>query len=218
MWQKCEERLGLPIVRPYPWRVIPAVDRGLTIARGPIGTRRASRRMSNVEGIPEWPTGRIRATDDARLAGKTITFPRAFYFVRRHCLESESPAAPAPWRGSGANDLSPQSAKARQGGQRMAYRSKRRPARRAGSKTGRGESISSAGDSDENRPKSVCTFDFGGPKRLQCLRAVGLRPDSIVIRMRPYVLPLKGKGPKKIQLPKEVHKVHTALCMCSQPY
>jgi hypothetical protein len=36
--------------------------------------------------------------------------------------------------------------------------------------------------------------------------------------MRPYVLPLKGKGPKKIQLPKEVHKVHTALCMCSQPY
>ena len=97
----------MPIVRPYPWRVIPAVDRGLTIARGPIGTRRASRRTSNIEGIPEWPTGRIRATDDARLAGKTITFPRAFYFVRRHCLESESPTAPAPWRGSGANDFAP---------------------------------------------------------------------------------------------------------------
>ena len=66
--------------------------------------------------------------------------------------------------------------------------------------TGRGGSISSAGDSGENRPKSVCTFDFGGPKRLQCLRAVGLRPDSDGFRMRPYApyaVPLKGKGPKR---------------------
>ena len=34
----------------------------------------------------------------------------------------------------------------------------------------------------------------------------------------PYAVPLKGKGPKKVQLPKEVHKVHTALLMFAQPY
>ena len=69
--------------------------------------------------------------------------------------------------------------------------------------------------------RSVCTFRFRGQEVPQCLRAVGLRPDSIVIRMRPYApyaLPLKGKRPKRLQLPKEVHKVHTALCMRSQPY
>ena len=67
----------------------------------------------------------------------------------------------------------------------------------------------------------VCTFDFDGPKRLQCLRAVRLRPVLDSSRMRfyaPYAVPLKGKRPKKVQLPKEVHKVHTALCMRSQPY
>ena len=48
-----------------------------------------------------------------------------------------------------------------------------------------------------------------------------LRPDSNVIRIQPYApyaVPLKGKGPKRLQLLKEVHKVHTALCMRSQPY
>ena len=125
----------------------------------------------------------------------------------------------------GWQQLSPKRTKARQRGQRMAYRSKRRLARRLVMMTGRGESIPLMDDFDENRPKSVCrsvcTFGFGVRKRLQCLRAVGPRPDPIVIRMQPYVpyaLPLKGKGPKKVQLPKEVHKVHTALCMRSQPY
>ena len=68
---------------------------------------------------------------------------------------------------------------------------------------------------------SVCASAFGVRKRLRCLRAVGLRPDLTFDRMRsyaPYALPLKGKGPKKVQLPKEVHKVHTASCMSSQPY
>ena len=94
-------------------------------------------------------------------------------------------------------DKSPKRMKACQRGQRMAYRGKRRHARRAESKTGGGESIPSAGDSDENRRKSVCTLRFRGPKRLQCLRAVGPRPDSDDFRMRPYALPLKGKKPKR---------------------
>ena len=34
----------------------------------------------------------------------------------------------------------------------------------------------------------------------------------------PYAVPLKGKGPKKVQLPKEVHKVHTASLKLAQPY
>ena len=94
--------------------------------------------------------------------------------------------------------------KARQRGQRIASRGKSRPARRAESKTGGGESISSAGDFDENRPKSVCgsacTFAFGVRKRLRCLRAVRLKPDSNDFRMRPYApyaVPLKGKRPKR---------------------
>ena len=64
-------------------------------------------------------------------------------------------------------------------------------------------------------------FRFSRAEAPQCLRAVGLRPDSDGFRMRPYApyaLPLKGKRPKRPQLPKEVHKVHTASCMCSQPY
>ena len=47
---------------------------------------------------------------------------------------------------------------------------------------------------------TVCTFGFHMQKRLQCLRAVGLRPDSRHRRMRsyaPYALPLKGKALKK---------------------
>ena len=140
-------------------------------------------------------------------------------FSRRHCLKIESLAPPAARCGS--EQLLPERMKARQRGQRIVFRGKSPPARRTESKTGGGESISSAGDSDENRRKSVCTLRFRGLKRLQCLRAVGLRPDSIVGRMQsyaPYAVPLKGKRPKKVQLPKEVHKVHTALCMRSQPY
>ena len=73
----------------------------------------------------------------------------------------------------------------------------------------------------QNPYAAVCTFDFDGQEVPQCLRAVGLRPDSIVGRMQPYApyaVPLKGKRPKRLQLPKEVHKVHTAPCMRSQPY
>ena len=124
-----------------------------------------------------------------------------------------------------ATKLLPERTKGRQRGQRIVSGGKSRPARRVESKTGRGESISSAGIFVRNRRKSVCrsvcTFDFGGQEIPQCLRAVRLRPDSIVSRMRlyaPYAVPLKGKRPKKVQLPKEVHKVHTALCMSSQPY
>ena len=54
---------------------------------------------------------------------------------------------------------------------------------------------------------------FGVRKRLRYLRAVRLKPDSNDFRMRPYALyavPLKGKRPKRLQLPKEVHEVHTA--------
>ena len=68
---------------------------------------------------------------------------------------------------------------------------------------------------------AVCTFDSDGQEVSQCLRTVGQRPDSNDFRMQsyaPYALPLKGKRPKRLQLPKEVHKVHTALCMRSQPY
>ena len=67
----------------------------------------------------------------------------------------------------------------------------------------------------------VCTFDFGGPERPQCLRAVRLRPVLDSSRMRfyaPYAVALKGKGPKRLQLPKEVHKVHTASLMFAHPY
>ena len=93
------------------------------------------------------------------------------------------------WR----HPLSTKRTKARQRGQRIVSRGKRRPARRTESKTGRGESISSAGDSGENRRKSVCgsicTFGFRGQEVPQCLRAVGLEPDSIVGRMHRMQFP-----------------------------
>ena len=91
----------------------------------------------------------------------------------------------------------------------MAYRGKGRLARPPMMTAGKGESIPQAGGFYENRRKSVCTFDFDGQDLPQCLQAVELRPDSIDIRMQPYALPLKGKGRKKVQLPKEAHKVHT---------
>ena len=73
----------------------------------------------------------------------------------------------------------------------------------------------------QNPYAAVCTFDFDGQEVPQCLRAVGLRPNSDDFRMRfyaPYAVPLKGKRPKRLQLPKEVHKVHTASLMFAQPY
>ena len=103
----------------------------------------------------------------------------------------------------------------------MAYRGKGRLARPPMMTAGKGESIPQAGGFYENRRKSVCTFDFDGQDLPQCLQAVELRPVPTSSRMRfyaPYAVALKGKGPKKLQLPKEVHKVHTASCMRSQPY
>ena len=171
---------------------------------------------------PAWPP-ETPATQ--RSPWKTITFPGAFYFSRRHCLKVESLAPPAARRESDGDKLSPKRTKARQRGQRIVFRGKSRPARRLVMMTGGGESISSAGVSGENRRKSVCgsvcTFGFRGQEVPQCLQAVGLEPDSIVGRMQsyaPYAVPLKGKRPKKVQLPKEVHKVHTASLMLAQPY
>ena len=127
-----------------------------------------------------------------------------FNFGRRHCLEIESLASLAARRESDGNIFSPKGRKPVRGAKESFPGAKRRPARRVESKTGRGESISSAGDSDENRRKSVCrsvcTFDFGGQEAPQRLRAVGLRPDSNDFRIRPYApyaVPLKGKGRKR---------------------
>ncbi len=103
----------------------------------------------------------------------------------------------------------------------MAYRGKRRLARPPMMTAGKGESIPQAGVFYENRRKSVCTFDFDGQKTSQCLQAVGLRPDWRHCRIRfyvPYAVALKGKALKKVQLRKEVHKVHTASLMFAQPY
>ena len=205
--------------RPCLQRGIPAADRGqrLSVANewpasrlmaatafGPVGAKRAA------EGDAADPV-----EGDAKPTKKQLRFRAVSHSSHRHCLKIESLADPAARRES-YGKLSPKSTKARQRGQRMAYRGKRRPARRAESKTGGGELIPPTGDSGENRPKSVCrsvcTFGFRGQEALQCLRAVGLKPDSIVGRMRfyaPYAVPLKGKRPKKAQLPKEVHKVHT---------
>ena len=44
------------------------------------------------------------------------------------------------------------------------------------------------------------------------------RAFSSEIGENPYAVPRKGKALKKVQLPKEVHKVHTALLMFAQPY
>ena len=107
----------------------------------------------------------------------------------------------------------------------MAYRGRRRLARQPEPKTGKGKTIPRTGIFVRNRRKSVCTsvctFGFDGQNSPQCLRAVGLRLDFIVGRMRfyaPYAVALKGKALKKLQLRKEVHKVHTASLMSAQPY
>ena len=97
---------------------------------------------------------------------KQLRLQTVFNFSRRHRLGIESLAAPAARRESDGDDLSPKRTKARQRGQRIVFRGKRRPARRTESKTGGGESISSAGDSGENRrnpyadPPSACGGGF----------------------------------------------------------
>ena len=165
------------------------------------------------------------AIDRMRPAEKTITSPGRFLSPQASLPGNRILGGPCGIVWIGWRQLSTKRTKARQRGQGIVFRGKSRPARRLVTMTGRGESIPSAGDSGENRPKSVCgsvcTFGFRGQEVPQCLQAVGLEPDSIVGRMQsyaPYAVPLKGKRPKKVQLPKEVHKVHTASCMCSQPY
>ena len=157
--------------------------------------------------IGERPMGRLVASSSAAQGGpeKQSRFRAVFYFRKTPSPENRILGGPCGMTRIGWRQTSPKRMKARQRGQRMAYRGKRRHARRAESKTGGGESISSAGDSDENRRKSVCTLRFRGRKRLQCLRAVGPRPDSRHRRMRfyaPYTVPLKGKRPKKGPTPK----------------
>ena len=156
---------------------------------------------------------------------KQLRLQTVFNFSRRHRLGIESLAAPAAQLQSSANTTMPERMKARQRGQRMAYRGRRRLARQPEPKTGKGKTIPRTGIFVRNRRKSVCTsvctFGFDGQNSPQCLRAVGLRLDFIVGRMRfyaPYAVALKGKALKKLQLRKEVHKVHTASLMSAQPY
>ena len=144
-----------------------------------------------------------RKSDDGT-AKKQSRFRAVFYSIRRRCPKIESPAPPVVRHDSGGNKTLPERTKGRQRGQRIVSGGKSRPARRVESKTGRGESISSAGIFVRNRRKSVCrsvcTCRFDGRKRLQYLRAVGLRPDSNDFRMQPYTpyaVPLKGKRPKR---------------------
>ena len=144
-----------------------------------------------------------------------------FNFSRRHCLRIESLAAPTARCGSDGDNYPPKGRKPVRGAKESFPGAKRTARASNGIKDGGGESIPPAGDSDENRRKSVCAFAFGVRKRLRCLRAVGPRPDSNDFRMRPYApyaVPLKGKRPEKVQLPKEAHKVHTASLMLAQPY
>ena len=161
------------------------------------------------------------AVDRMESSGKTITFPGRFLIsvgviawksnpwrplrhgVDNSCLKGRKPVRGAKESFPGAKD-----------GLRVEWNQRRAEAdqshRRAiPTKIG------------QNPYAAVCTFDFDGQEVPQCLRAVGLRPNSDDFRMRfyaPYAVPLKGKRPKRLQLPKEVHKVHTASLMFAQPY
>ena len=146
-----------------------------------------------------------------RPSRKTITFPSRF-FSHRHCLKIESLTAPAARRESDGDNYPPKGRKPLRGAKESFLGAKTACAS-AGDDDGRRRIDFIDGrfrrESAEIRMRIRMHFDFGGRKRLQCLQAVELRPDSIDIRMQPYALPLKGKGRKKVQLPKEAHKVHT---------
>ena len=149
-----------------------------------------------------------------------------FNFSRRHCLEIESLAPPVAWRKSDGNNSIPQKDESPSEGPKNGIQGQKTACASAGD-DGRQRRINSI--DGRFRPKigeksacgSVCAFGFRGQGASQCLRAVGLRPDSGQGRMQsyaPYAVPLKGKRPKRLQLPKEVHKVHTASLMFAQPY
>ena len=174
--------------------------------------------------IDEQPCG--AAIDRMKPPEKTITFSGRFLFPKTPSPENRILGAPCGMTRIGWRQTIPQKDESPSGGGKEWHTGVKDDLRvERNQRTGRGESISPTGDSDENRPKSVCgsvcTLRFRGPERPQCLRAVGLRPDLTSDRMQPYApyaLPLKGKRPKKVQLPKEVHKVHTASLMFAQPY
>ena len=79
---------------------------------------------------------------------KQLRFRAVFYFIfsRRPKIESLAPPAAR----CGSEQLLPERTKARQRGQRTAYRGKGRPTRRPVMMTGMGESISPTGDSGGN--------------------------------------------------------------------
>jgi len=145
-----------------------------------------------------------------------------FDFSRRHCPKIESLAPPAARCGSDGDNYPPKGRKPVGGAKESFLGGKRRPARRAKSKTDGGESISSAGDSDENRRKSVCgsVCTFGFRRAEEASMSTGSRAKA-GFRWLPYVAvcgSLKRKRAKRLQLPKEAHKVHTASSMFAQPY
>ena len=147
---------------------------------------------------PAWPP-ETRRSDEA--PGRQSRFRGLFLFSTAPSSEIRILGGPCGTARIGWQHLSPKRTKASQRGQRIVSRGKRQPARRAESKTGKGESISLTGVFVRNRRKavcrSVCTFRFRGQEVPQCLRAVGLRPDSDGFRMRsyaPYAVPLKGKA------------------------
>ena len=146
---------------------------------------------------------------------KQLRFRAVFYFSRRHCLKIESLAPPAAWRESDGDNYPPKGRKPLRGAKESFLGAKTARASN-GIKDGRRRINFIGGRFRRKSAKSVCgsvcASAFGVRKRLRCLRAVGLRPDSNGFRMRPYApyaVPLKGKRPKRLQLPKEVHKVHT---------
>ena len=178
--------------------------------------------MSKVS--PNGPSS-ASAPRTARSQTKTIAFPGRFKFQSTSLPENRILGAPCGTAPIKCQQTLPERTKARQRGQRMAYRGRRRLARQPEPKTGKGKTIPRTGVFVRNQRKSVCTavctFGFRGQARLQCLRAVRLRPVFAYRRMRfyaPYAVALKGKALKKVQLRKEVHKVHTASLMSAQPY
>ena len=198
--------------------------RGAVRIRWPMGGLLPKARRPLGGKVRRWSThGPLRPASAPWVAGKNNHVSRPFFnFSRRHCLEIESLAPPAAWRGFSANKTIPQKNESSSEGPKNGVQGQRTPYASAGDDDGRRRIDFPDG---RFRRKSVCTcvctFDFGGLERLQCLRAVRLRPVLDSSRMRfyaPYAVALKGKGPKRLQLPKEVHKVHTASLMFAHPY
>ena len=141
--------------------------------------------------IEERPCG--AAIDRMRPAEKTITSPGRFLSPKASLPGNRILGAPCGTARIGWRQLSPKRTKARQKGQRMAYRGKIRM-----------------------RIHMHLRFSRAGGAPMPTGSRAGARFHRRPYA--PYAVPLKGKRPKKVQLPKEVHKVHTALLMFAQPY